>query len=264
MISGGEQSRLNPVKSEVNRPVFGDFIIYVDESGDHGLTSINPEHPVFVLAFCLFRVSSYVSEIVPAIQSIKFRHFGHDMVVLHEREIRKSLGSFSLLFNPLKRESFMSELASVIEQADFEIFAYVIDKEKFRKRGRDTDNPYSLALKFGLEAISAELLARNQAGKETFVIFESRGKREDFELKSEFKRIVERKSHCDKRIPLTFLAVDKKVNSSGLQIADMVARPIGIHALHPKQKNRAMEIILGKIHLGKMSHSEPQGLKIIS
>jgi hypothetical protein len=30
-----------------------DYIIYVDESGDHSLTSIDPQFPVFTLAFCI-------------------------------------------------------------------------------------------------------------------------------------------------------------------------------------------------------------------
>ena len=33
---------------------FSDYIVYVDESGDHSLTSINPQNPVFVLVFCVF------------------------------------------------------------------------------------------------------------------------------------------------------------------------------------------------------------------
>jgi len=252
------------MRARSNRPEFGDFIIYVDESGDHGLQSLNPGHPIFVLAFCLFRVSSYISQVVPAIQSIKFKHFGHDMVILHEREIRKSLGSFSSLFDVSKRETFMKELTKIVEEADFEIFAYVIDKQKFRHNGTDFDNPYSLALEFGLEAISTELMIRNQAGRETFVIFESRGKREDHELESEFHRIMGSHILDEKKVSMKFLAVDKKVNSSGLQIADMVARPIGLHVLRPKQKNRALEIILQKIHGARINESEPQGLRIIS
>ena len=31
----------------------GDSIAYVDESGDHGLKNIDPQHPVFTLAFCI-------------------------------------------------------------------------------------------------------------------------------------------------------------------------------------------------------------------
>ena len=33
---------------------FSDYIVYVDESGDHSLESINPEYPLFVLSFCIF------------------------------------------------------------------------------------------------------------------------------------------------------------------------------------------------------------------
>src|SRR5216683_621493 len=51
---------------------FSDYIIYVDESGDHSLTSINPQHPVFVLAFCIFEKRAYYETIVPAVQRLKF------------------------------------------------------------------------------------------------------------------------------------------------------------------------------------------------
>src|SRR5690606_26853035 len=71
---------------------FSKYIVYVDESGDHGLTSINPQFPVFVLAFCVFHKRHYSEAIVPALEKFKFNHFGHDQVVLHENEIRKEKG----------------------------------------------------------------------------------------------------------------------------------------------------------------------------
>ncbi|MFB1489275.1 MULTISPECIES: DUF3800 domain-containing protein [unclassified Thiocapsa] len=43
---------MRPVQSEGSTPGFSRFTIYVDESGDHGLERINPEYPLFVLAFC--------------------------------------------------------------------------------------------------------------------------------------------------------------------------------------------------------------------
>jgi hypothetical protein len=259
-----DRSQNQSMRPRRNKPEFGEFIIYVDESGDHGLQSLNPGHPIFVLAFCMFRVSSYIAKVVPGMQSIKFKYFGHDMVILHEREIRKSLGSFSSLYDQSRREAFMTDIATIVERVDFEIFACVIDKEKFRNHRKDVENPYSLALAFGLDAITLELMSRNQAGRETFVIFESRGKREDQELESEFRRITEGHSHDDNSVSLNFLAVDKKVNSSGLQIADMVARPIGLHVLRPEQKNRALAIILQKIHGAKENETPLQGLKVIS
>jgi hypothetical protein len=35
-------------------PSLNDYIVFVDERGDHELVSINPSYPMFVLAFCLF------------------------------------------------------------------------------------------------------------------------------------------------------------------------------------------------------------------
>ena len=40
---------------------FSDYIVYVDETGDHGLVSIDPQFPVFGLVFCLANKEDYVS-----------------------------------------------------------------------------------------------------------------------------------------------------------------------------------------------------------
>lgn len=68
---------------------FGDYIVYVDESGDHGLASIDPNYPVFVLACCILRKYEYGRTAIPGLLDFNFRLFGHDQVVLHEPEIRK-------------------------------------------------------------------------------------------------------------------------------------------------------------------------------
>ena len=38
-----------------------------------------------------------------------------------------------------------------------------------------------------------------------------------------------------------------KSNSSGLQLADLIARPIGLHKLKPEQPNRAYDVIEEKV-----------------
>ena len=75
---------------------FSDYIVYVDESGDHGLQRIDPNFPVFGLSFCIFKKADYTEQIVPAVQDLKFRYWGHDAIILHEREIRRSIGDFKL------------------------------------------------------------------------------------------------------------------------------------------------------------------------
>jgi hypothetical protein len=71
-----------------------DYVVYVDESGDHSLISIDEKYPVFVLSFCVFQKHHYSHVITPALRMLKFATFGHDMVVLHEQEIRKKTGFF--------------------------------------------------------------------------------------------------------------------------------------------------------------------------
>ncbi|RXZ32336.1 DUF3800 domain-containing protein [Oxalobacteraceae bacterium CAVE-383] len=73
---------------------FSKYIIYVDESGDHSLQSIDEKYPLFVLAFCVFHKRHYSEQIVSALEKFKFNHFGHDQVILHETEIRKEKGAF--------------------------------------------------------------------------------------------------------------------------------------------------------------------------
>jgi len=41
--------------------------------------------------------------------------------------------------------------------------------------------------------------------------------------------------------------VDKRSNSSGLQLADLMARPIGLKVLRPLQENRAFEVLRPKL-----------------
>lgn len=74
---------------------FSDYVVYVDESGDHSLASIDPDYPIFVLALCVFHKRHFSEKIIPAVQKLKFNYFGHDSVVLHEHEIRKQKGVFA-------------------------------------------------------------------------------------------------------------------------------------------------------------------------
>ena len=34
-------------------PEFSDYVVFVDESGDHGMQNIDPQFPIFVLVFCV-------------------------------------------------------------------------------------------------------------------------------------------------------------------------------------------------------------------
>ncbi len=241
---------------------FSDYVIYVDESGDHSLTNINPQFPMFVLSFCVFPINDYISTVVPQVQAMKFEFFGHDMVILHEREIRKSAPPFDILLNEGVREAFMERMNGIIETSRFGIVACVIDKARFRDRRGGHVNPYHVALEFGLERVFLQLQQRGQAHRTARVVFESRGAREDRDLELEFRRIMDTTRMLGMRETLAFHCAPKSANSSGLQIADMTARPIGIHVMRPAQVNRAWDLIRTKLVRSRSGEIEGYGLKI--
>lgn len=233
---------------------FSDYIIFVDESGDHGLQSIDPEYPVFVLAFVIVQKTLYLENIVPAFQAFKYKYWGHDQIILHENEIRKEKGPFAFLrTSRLLRESFHSDLAKIIAQSDIELVASVIQKEKLLKKYSKPYNPYEIALLFCMEESAALLRRANQSEALTHLIVEGRGSKENNELELEFRRICDNKSKWGykntdfSKTAFEMLCADKKSNSTGLQLADLIARPIGLKWLRPTQENRAFEIIHPKL-----------------
>lgn len=92
---------------------YSDYIVYVDESGDHSLTSIDPDYPIFVLSFCIFKKTEYTQKLTPLIRKLKFDTFGHDIVVLHESDIRRKKGAFSRLSKE-PREDFLNALNGIV------------------------------------------------------------------------------------------------------------------------------------------------------
>lgn len=240
-------------------PQFSDYVVYVDESGDHNLSKTNPDYPVFVLAFCIFNVSVYAAQVVPEIERLKFKYFGHDMVMLHEHDIRKANPPFDILRDANVRAAFMQDLNRIITQVPFVVTATVIRKDAYGGRGT---NPYHVALEFGLERVYMQLQTWRQRGRRTHVIFESRGRVEDADLELEFRRLMDRTTMEGMAESLEFLCVSKKSNSSGLQLADMVARPIGLQVMRPEQQNRAWEMIRPKLRSSPNGNIMGWGLKV--
>lgn len=226
---------------------YSDFIVYVDESGDHSLTSIDPAYPVFVLAFCIFYKQHYAEKIVPKLQQLKFEYFGHDLVILHEHEIRKEKGDFSLFKNRDEKEQFLNQLTDIIEQNNFILASCVIEKAKLNKTDSQL-NPYHFALRHCLETLFDFVTEKGQQEQETYVVVEKRGHKEDNELELEFLRICSGQNKFNQILPFKLKMASKQINSAGLQLADLVARPIGRYILNPKQENRAFDVLRRKFY----------------
>lgn len=236
---------------------FGDYIVYADESGDHG--AVSAEFPVFVLAFCIFKKTEYSATVTTALTDLKFKWFGHDAHVLHEREIRKQQGPFAFLTRTDLREAFMADITTLIERASFTLVASVIRKDKIKD---PTDWPtYATAMHFGLERVAFFLRDHGQKGRRTHVVFERRGKVEDNELELEFRRLQPQIESKGGGLPDIVFA-PKSANHCGHQIADLIARPVGLSVLRPGQPNRALTAIERKYRRSDDGKIDGYGRKI--
>ncbi|MDN3575917.1 DUF3800 domain-containing protein [Chitinimonas viridis] len=234
-----------PVASEASGRRFSDFVVYVDESGDHSLASIDRDYPVFVLALCVFHKRHYAEKIIPAVEKLKFNYFGHDSVVLHENEIRKQKGDFAFLSHRPTRDAFMAQLSSIMDASNFILISCVVDKARLGREGASS-NPYHIALGICLEALCEFLAEKQQDQLKTHVIVECRGKKEDAELELEFRRICDGANRRNQSLPFDVVFADKKTNLPGLQLADLVARPIGLSHVRPGQANQAFDMLKRK------------------
>ena len=101
------------------------------------------------------------------------------------------------------------------------------------------------------------MLRHGQSGRVINVIFECRGKNEDRALELEFRRVLSNGTGWGYRqVSFSDLTVaprfePKAANLAGLQLADLVARPVALHSFRPDQKNRTYEVLQEKLEVCK-------------
>ncbi|RQZ88460.1 DUF3800 domain-containing protein [Burkholderia cepacia] len=239
-----------------------DYIVFVDESGDHSLTSIDADYPIFVLCFCIIKKSDYASVLVPRIKQLKFETFGHDCVVLHEIDIRRKRGTFAKLSKD-PRDRFMEALTAIIEELPMTVVSIIIDKQKLKQQYIRPFNPYHIGIQYGLERVRHFLRMNGQHEALTHVVCEARGSKEDADLELQFRRVCDGDNRGHVQYNFDIVICDKKANSEGLQISDLMARPIGLSYLRSDQPNRAYEILAKKFFTGSGETVSGNGRKIV-
>ncbi|MDR1360866.1 MAG: DUF3800 domain-containing protein [Rickettsiales bacterium] len=218
------------------------YLVFVDESGDQNLRTLNPNgYPMFVLAFMIIEKSEYCNKLLPKFAALKLKYFPDVNTIFHEVDIRKQVKQFEFLRNASARESFMSDMNQLMSEIQYKVIAVAFDKAVPKNL---PDDLYESAVKFGLSAIKSYLQELNDFNYTT-ITFESRAyslyeyRDVDKKLYDYFKQIAEKEFGISIQV--------KSAGGYGLQFADLIARPIGIHLLKPGQPNRAWNIIETKL-----------------
>ncbi len=229
-----------------------EYIAFLDECGDHTLSLIDQDFPLFLLATVVMRRADYAERVIPLIAQLKLKYWVHEGVNLHSRDIRKSKGPFGFLQVPDKRAAFMGELSELMQNLPYTLFVSAVRKDRHKDRyGTHAVNPYDLALEFTLERLIHFIESKGL--KELPFVAEARGKKEDETLERCFYRMMSEGTDYIKgerfkslKCPLVFR--NKFDNIAGIQLADLCAHPCARHILRPDQPNRAFDIVNEKIY----------------
>lgn len=228
------------------------YILFIDESGDHGLTKVDTAFPVFLLCAVLVKEEDYET-IRQSINSLKQSIWGNKEVIFHSRDIRKCEKEFQMLFDQELKRKFYAELNKIIAGSPYNIIASAIQKDRFIQQfGKLQDDVYEVALSFVIEQAIMALKKINVATT-LCINIEKRGKREDKNLNNHFQRIAGKGTGKLSAADIaehkpTFSFKDKKQNINGLQLADLVAYPIARNVIEPNRANPAFDVLEPKIY----------------
>lgn len=241
------------------------YHFFLDETGDHGLTFIDENFPIFLLAGCLFEESEY-KKVIKEINAFKRYFFKTNDVILHSRDIRKNDGSFQILFDLNLKKSFYEKLNKIISNSQFTIISVAIDKKKYiEKYGKIANDPYTICLSYILERL-VFCTDRNVSSRVSITI-EKRGKKEDAQLLAHYNTVIDRgtfhvsSDRFKKRIS-SFTMKIKRDNDVGVQIADLCAYPIARHVLNSEEPYIPFKIIERKLRRSSDGRVGGYGLKI--
>lgn len=243
------------------RHEFSRYVVYVDESGSPNLKDVEPENPLFTLAFCVFEKVDYMERVVPSMQKIKFDFWGHDSVIMHSYDIRKERGPFAVLRDAAIRQKFLDRVNAAVEAAPFTLIAAVINKRLLAQNYVNPADTYDIAMTFCMERLARFLDEAGQRHAMQHVLVEKRGEPADTNLELAFRRICDGVNQYRAMPLFDIIFADKKHNSTGLQFADLVAYPITRHTMRPEQANRAFDIVQAKFRRNAAGRVDGFGLK---
>ncbi len=212
------------------------FRLYVDESGDHTFQLVDKDnHRYLGLLGLWFNQDTPYKNFCRELSQLKQDAFGwhpdDPPICLHRKDLIDRKGVFRRLRDPAVNELFEGELLRIVKNARFLMAGVVIDKASHRtKTYRELFHPYHYCLTALLERYAGWLERQRHTGD---VMAESRGGREDQELRSVFGSTMETgtRFHSSQRFQAALTSRDiklkKKENAiAGLELADLLAYPL--------------------------------------
>jgi len=233
------------------------LLCFLEESGDHILSGGDPNYPVFVLAGVVVEEDYYASVIQPEMEELKQKLFGRTDLVLHTADITRNRNGFEGLKDPGFRARFFQELNAAMRRWDYTVLSVIVDKRRLVEVYESSAwDPYDLSVGFLVERLVFLSEERKARAK---IIVESRNASLDRRLEGTWEGLLEKGTYYVRaqrlRGRVEGLVFKKKGdNEAGLQLADLVASPIGRQYLG-KPAKEDWEIVAEKLRRGPNGYS---------
>lgn len=264
-LSGG---RIRPRKRPQN-PLSGETCcVYLDECGAHELRSPDA-YRVFVLSAVIIRDSDF-GEVDRAWKDFKARALGSPDIIVHEPDVRKADEPF------YKHRTYkLEEMRHTFASLPFGIVSVVVHRDNYLQDFGlgpvDNSLPahiYWMALDFLMErvAMALDLQFNGARGR---VVAEARTPLLDTELQYEYARLlIQGTSYIwdgwfRRTFPPGITFEPKLTNSTGLQLADLSARPVGDKVVNKRKSPYLWNEIRAKMCPDLETQNSILGLKIM-
>jgi len=207
-------------------------ILFLDESGDHSLSVIDPQYPVFVLGGVIVDAGYASGEMDAAVRHFKRELFGRDDVTLHTADIVRQQGAFAVFVDPRLRRAFRDGLNALMRRLDYTAIACVIRKDAhLAAYGPAALDPYTLSLNV-LVGRFCFALADAHETQPGAIVAERRDQALDSALLASWQHLRERGTAYLRpgaiRDRIAHLRLKPKgAGIAGLELADLVVSPIG-------------------------------------
>lgn len=202
------------------------MLVFIDETGDHNLTKIDVEYPIFALGALLIDEEEY-TKLDQVVKNLKARFFSDDgTFILHSSELKrpthkKTNPRNKIMTDPVVRAAFYQSFEDeVMKTINFKLIICLIQKEYLAKNYHYPADPYH----FSFENLLNRII--RHGGESNTIYSEKRGSVLDAELEAEYEKRKKLGIHffpaetVSKRTSLEL--IDKKLNVNGLQVIDLI------------------------------------------
>jgi len=240
-------------------------VLFLDESGDHNLSVIDPQYPMFVLGGVIMDQAYAEGPLTDAMNAFKREMFGRTDIVLHTADITRNRNGFERLQDPLFRKRFCECLNSLMSDLRYTVVACAIRKNDHLARyGVAALDPYLLSLDVLVERFCFDI---GRIAGRGVIVAEKRDPTLDRQLELAWLNLKIQGTHylratvVEQRIVALNLRA-KQDNIAGLQLTDLVVSPIGRHLLG-KPDNDDWRIVNSKLRRSRAGKVEGYGLVVL-